>query len=58
MVDEDDERVEMLRNPVDDAASVLGLLVGKPGRRLVEQDDPRLADDGPRELDEASIGCS
>ena len=41
MVDEDDERAEPLRDLLDDVAELLGLLVGKPGRRLVEQDDAR-----------------
>ena len=39
----------------DDAPEVLGLLVGQAGGGLVEQDEPRLADDRARDLDEAAL---
>ena len=34
---------------------VLGLLVGQARGGLVEQDEPRAPDDGPRDLDEAAL---
>ena len=44
-----------LGDPPDDGGEVLGLLVGQAGGRLVEQHEPRLADDRPGDLDEAAL---
>ena len=55
VVDEDDQRAGLGGDPADQLAEVGGLLVGQPGRRLVEQHQPRLADHGPGDLDEPPL---
>jgi hypothetical protein len=55
VVDEYDERSGLLGDPLDGAAQLLGLLVGKTRSRFVEQHDARSADDGAGDLDEASL---
>ena len=44
---------DVLRDLLDHLPELLRLLVREPRGRLVQQHDPGLADDGPRELDEA-----
>ena len=58
MVDEDHERAELLRDALDHAGQVLGLLVGKPGGRLVEQHHLGRADDGAGDLDETPVASA
>src|SRR4051794_637314 len=55
VIDEDHERGRVLGDRADHAPEVLGLLVGQPGGGLVEQHEPRRADDRPRDLDEAPL---
>ena len=55
VVDEDHERAELLRDPLDHLAEALCLLVGKPGRRLVEQHHAGLPDDGAGDLHEPAL---
>ena len=55
MVDEDDECSEPLWDPLDHLAEALGLLVGKPGRRLIEQDHAGASDHGASDLNEPSL---
>ena len=40
----------------DDVAEHAGLVVGQPGGGLVEQHEPRFADDGAGDLDQAALG--
>ena len=55
MVDEDHERAELPRDAADHLAQVARLLVREAGGGLVEEDDPRLPHDGPRDLDEPPL---
>ena len=51
-----DERAGLARGSAwITSAEVLGLLVGQPGGRLVEQHQPGLPDDGPGHLDEPPL---
>ena len=50
-----DERPEPLRDPLDHLAELSGLLVGKSGRRLVEQDHARASDHRASDLHEPSL---
>ena len=56
MVDEDDERTGLVRDPPDQRGEVVGLLLGEAGGRLVEQHEPRRPDDGAGDLDETTLG--
>jgi hypothetical protein len=55
VVDEDDQGADVLGDAPDDAAEVLGLLVGQARGRLVEEHDARLADDRPGDLDQPAL---
>ena len=55
VVDEHDEGAEAVRDRLDHAAQVLGLLVGQAGPWLVEEDDARISHHRARHLDEAPL---
>ncbi len=42
----------------DETAQVLGLVVGKAGGRLVQQDNPRVAGDRARHFDQPPLACA
>ena len=48
-------RLRIRRDSADHGGQVRGLLVGQPGRGLVEQDQPRLAGHRARDLDQPSL---
>ena len=56
MVDQDDLGADLLGDAADHLAEPLRLFLRKARRGLVEQHEPRRADDGTGHLDEAALG--
>ena len=55
MVDEDRQRSDLIGDPANDQAEVLGFLVRQTGSRFVQQHDARPSDDRACDLDQAAV---